>query len=56
MPQGCLRDDVWLVWEKGAMGGGTALHWIPPCRERLERANDYPAYQPGETRNGVSLA
>lgn len=47
---------VWLVWQKGAMGGGTTLHWIPPCREHLERPSDYPAYGSGETRNGVSLA
>lgn len=35
----------WFVW----LGGGdqhrdTRLRWIPPCRLRLERPDDYPAY------------
>jgi len=29
----------WLVWS-GPIGA-TRLHWIPPCRKRLERAEDY---------------
>jgi hypothetical protein len=29
----------WLVWIKGATG--TELVWIPPCRKKLERAEDY---------------
>lgn len=29
----------WLVWVKGAEG--TKLVWIPPCRKKLERAEDY---------------
>lgn len=29
----------WLVWRAGAKG--TQLHWIPPCRKRLERPEDY---------------
>jgi hypothetical protein len=29
----------WLVWEQAAVG--TSLEWIPPCRKRLERAEDY---------------
>jgi hypothetical protein len=32
---------AWLVWRKGKVG--TELHWIPPCRKRLERATDYAA-------------
>jgi hypothetical protein len=32
----------WLVW-RSAPVGLTALHWIPPCRRRLERASDYPS-------------
>jgi hypothetical protein len=29
---------AWLIW----MGGEhTRLHWIPPCRKRLERPEDY---------------
>lgn len=32
---------AWLVWRKWKVS--TALHWIPPCRKRLERPGDYPA-------------
>lgn len=31
---------AWLAWRKGAPAG-TRLHWIAPCRKRLERAEDY---------------
>lgn len=31
---------AWFVWRKG-VGGTTRLHWIAPCRKRLERASDY---------------
>jgi hypothetical protein len=31
---------AWLVWEKDK-NGGTALVWIPPCRNALERHDDY---------------
>jgi hypothetical protein len=30
---------VWLVWRP--RGRPTQLHWIPPCRKRLERREDY---------------
>jgi hypothetical protein len=30
----------WLVWWKGC-SGPTQFHWIPPCRKRLERKEDY---------------
>lgn len=30
----------WLVWSRGQ--GGSRFVWIPPCRKRLERAEDYP--------------
>lgn len=33
----------WLVWKIGATG--TKLVWIPPCRKKLERADDYAAYR-----------
>lgn len=33
----------WLVWIKGA--GSTKLVWIPPCRKKLERHEDYAAYR-----------
>ena len=30
---------AWLVWLEGEPA--TKLHWIPPCRKRLERSKDY---------------
>lgn len=33
----------WLVWEHGE--AGTKLVWIPPCRKKLERPEDYAAYR-----------
>lgn len=30
----------WIVWERPG-GLATELDWIPPCRERLERTEDY---------------
>lgn len=33
----------WLVWRKNDRTGETRFHWIPPCRKRLERAEDYTA-------------
>ncbi len=29
----------WLVWSPGLRGG--SIHWIPPCRKKLEREGDY---------------
>lgn len=34
---------IWLVWLPGETD--TRLRWIAPCRTRLERPGDYPAYQ-----------
>ncbi|MCP4548440.1 MAG: ParB N-terminal domain-containing protein, partial [bacterium] len=31
---------AWFVWTKGHKGA-TAVNWIPPCREELEREGDY---------------
>jgi hypothetical protein len=31
----------WLVWRVGHWRGCTRLHWIAPCRKRLERPEDY---------------
>lgn len=31
----------WLVWDKTQLQNGTRFHCIPPCRKRLERAEDY---------------
>lgn len=33
---------AWLVWVQGLEDFPTRLHWIAPCRKRLERAEDYP--------------
>ncbi|ASP85026.1 methyltransferase [Sinorhizobium meliloti] len=33
----------WLVWLNGVTT--TKLVWIPPCRKKLERADDYAAYR-----------
>jgi hypothetical protein len=33
----------WLVWMRPV--GGTKLVWIPPCRKKLEHAEDYAAYR-----------
>jgi hypothetical protein len=44
----------WLVWRKNLHGFAasdhTALHWLAPCRKRLERDSDYlvEARQPAE--------
>ena len=31
---------AWMIWEKG-WHGPTQLLWIPPCRKRLEKDDDY---------------
>jgi hypothetical protein len=31
---------AWLVWERG-IGDCSKVVWIPPCRHRLEKPNDY---------------
>jgi hypothetical protein len=31
---------AWLVWEKDRLGS-CELVWIPPCRKKLERNQDY---------------
>jgi hypothetical protein len=32
----------WLVWKKSKSIDFPRLVWIPPCRKKLERDNDYP--------------
>jgi hypothetical protein len=32
---------AWFVWVKSAKVSGTQLVWIPPCRRKLEKADDY---------------
>lgn len=32
---------AWIVWEKG-FNDSTRLVWIPPCRKKFERNEDYP--------------
>ncbi len=33
---------AWIVWRCNDDARDTRLMWIPPCRSRLERADDYP--------------
>jgi hypothetical protein len=47
MNRGVCRADMttataycWLVWAS-RYNAGTRFDWIPPCRKRLERADDY---------------
>jgi hypothetical protein len=37
---------AWLVWRKDQPT--TRLHWIAPCRKRLDRASDYPSAIPDQ--------
>ncbi len=34
---------AWLVWEKNSIGL-PRLMWVPPCRRKLERQNDYISF------------
>ncbi len=36
---GSATSYAWFVWEKGKIG--CEMKWIPPCRKRLERDEDY---------------
>ncbi|MCG7625559.1 hypothetical protein [Epibacterium sp. Ofav1-8] len=40
----------WIVWlhEDQHLSGTTELFWVPPCRARLERSEDYPENTPTE--------
>lgn len=31
----------WIVWDKARIGRSPNFHWIPPCRKRLEKPEDY---------------
>lgn len=49
MCKGTIKKDVstataycWLVWLKDDDSGECKINWIEPCRERLERDDDYP--------------
>lgn len=33
----------WLIWRNSDRTGQTRFDWIPPCRKRLEQAEDYAA-------------
>lgn len=45
----------WIVWlhERWHLSGTTELFWVPPCRARLERSEDYPERAPVEAHGGV---
>lgn len=34
---------AWFVWEKNMRTAAPTLMWVPPCRKKLERKNDYVA-------------
>jgi hypothetical protein len=38
----------WIVWTNSGRHGPTTVDWIPPCRKRLERAEDYQAGKFGD--------
>lgn|SRR5262249_40400294 len=35
---------AWFVWEKDDLSEMPRLMWIPPCRRKLERRNDYISF------------
>lgn len=48
MCKGTIKKDLatataycWLVWLKDQEGEETKVNWIEPCKERLEREDDY---------------
>lgn len=48
----------WIVWlnERWHLSGTTELFWVPPCRARLERPEDYPVETPvGAQEGGLAL-
>jgi len=44
----------WIIWlhERWHLSGTTELFWVPPCRARLERPEDYPAERPVGAQEG----
>ena len=38
---GTATSYCWVVWHKYLGGELTYYDWIPPCRKRLERKEDY---------------
>ena len=55
----------WIVWTQPCPSGTSraprhashfpAFRWLPPCRRRLERPDDYPAIAPVEVLAGDDL-
>ena len=37
----------WLVWDLCRAAEAPRFHWLPPCRRRLERPEDYLPHEPG---------
>lgn len=46
---------AWVMWRK-PLGADTRLMWIPPCRKRLERDQDYAVFDVGERRTSDAIA
>jgi len=40
----------WLIWLKSAITETPKLIWIPPCRKKLERSQDYEIPKPWQSR------
>ena len=53
-PGGGTKDFSWYIWDKNHSGpwrgGWLERDSIPPCRKRLERADDYPVALSGDGR------
>jgi len=45
----------WIVWlhERWHLSGVTELFWVPPCRARLEKPDDYPQKAPVSAQQGA---
>ena len=45
----------WIIWlhDRWHLSGTTELFWVPPCRARLERSEDYPVEAPREAQEGA---
>lgn len=38
---------AWMIWDKSLMSNSSQMVWIPPCRKKLELAEDYPDHNLG---------
>ncbi|SMO63944.1 methyltransferase [Paracoccus laeviglucosivorans] len=53
-PKGSTATSYsWIVWRRGFVADHPRFHWIPPCRARLERKEDYAAYCDAPATGGL---